>query len=193
MLRPRILSMMSRASHDTTASFHAGSPTSPAPDTLTALGPGVASALERRDAARFCEAILPSVSRTFALGIRVLPGALGHAVLDAYLLCRIADTVEDAPGFDPQVKAALFDDFLAAFDSDEALQRFLAGIAPLGGDIAHLTLTRNYDLVLEHFGTLPEATRTMVRKWVTEMALGMRKFVLLYPNGIRIQTIEEYK
>ena len=184
---------MSRASQDTTSSSNAGAATSSTADPATTLGPLVASALEARDAARFCEAILPAVSRTFALGIRVLPGALGHAVLDAYLLCRIADTVEDAPGFDPLVKAALFDDFLAAFDSEEALHRFLSGIAPLGGDVAHLTLTRNYDLVLAHFATLPEATRGMVRKWVAEMALGMRKFVLLYPNGIRIQTIEEYK
>ncbi|MES2525079.1 MAG: phytoene/squalene synthase family protein [Gemmatimonadota bacterium] len=161
--------------------------------TQATLDPAILGALERRDAARFCEAILPAVSRTFALGIRVLPGALGQAVLDAYLLCRIADTVEDAPDIDPEVKAALFDDFLAAFDSPDALQRFLVGVQGLSGDIAHITLTRNTDLVLAHFAELPAATQAMVRKWVGEMALGMRKFVLLYPNGIRIQTIDEYK
>src|SRR5689334_14852294 len=80
------------------------------------LDPAIGAALEARDAAAFCQAILPAVSRTFALGIRALPGALGQAVLDAYLLCRVADTVEDAPGIDPSVKSALFDDFLAAFD-----------------------------------------------------------------------------
>jgi len=55
------------------------------------------AAVASRDAAAFCVSILPAVSRTFALGIRALPGALGQAVLDAYLLCRIADTVEDSP------------------------------------------------------------------------------------------------
>jgi len=157
------------------------------------LSPSITSAIETRDAARFCEAILPAVSRTFALGIKVLPGALGQAVLDAYLLCRIADTVEDAPGVDPQVKAALFDDFLAAFDDPTALARFLNGVAALQGELAHITLTRHTDLVLEHFAALPVNTQTVVRKWVAEMAIGMRKFVLLYPDGIRIQTIEEYK
>ena len=55
----------------------------------------------KRDADRLAEAerfgreILPAVSRTFALSIRVLPGELGRAVLAAYLLCRIADTLED--------------------------------------------------------------------------------------------------
>jgi farnesyl-diphosphate farnesyltransferase len=160
---------------------------------MTSLPAPVSDALATRDAARFCTAILPAVSRTFALGIKVLPGALGQAVLDAYLLCRIADTVEDAPGIEPQVKAALFDDFLAAFSDSDALMRFTAGVQGLSGDIAHLTLTQNTPLVFEHFAMLPANTRAVVEKWVAEMAVGMRKFVLLYPNGIRIQTIEEYK
>ncbi len=42
----------------------------------------VTDALARQDAARFCEAILPAVSRTFALGIKVLPGDLGLALLE---------------------------------------------------------------------------------------------------------------
>jgi farnesyl-diphosphate farnesyltransferase len=157
------------------------------------LSPAISEALARRNAAHFCQAILPAVSRTFALGIKALPGALGQAVLDAYLLCRIADTVEDAPDMAPERKAALFDDFLAAFESPEALRRFVDGVSPLRGDEAHLALTHNTDLVLEHFGALPAATQAVVRKWVAEMVVGMRKFVLLYPGGIRIQTIEEYK
>ena len=157
------------------------------------LPAAVTEALTRGDAARFCQAILPAVSRTFALGIKVLPGALGHAVLDAYLLCRIADTVEDAPGIDPAVKAALFDDFLAGFDDPAALARFDAGVQTLPGDVAHLTLTRHTPLVLQHFAALPPRTQAVVRQWVGEMARGMRKFVLLYPDGIRIQTLDEYK
>ena len=41
--------------------------------------------------------ILPHVSRTFALTIPQLPPALRTAVTSAYLLCRIADTIEDEP------------------------------------------------------------------------------------------------
>lgn len=160
---------------------------------MPSLPHAVTDALAHQDPARFCQAILPAVSRTFALGIKALPGDLGQAVLDAYLLCRIADTVEDAPGIDPEVKAALFDDFLAAFDDATALDRFTAGVQELPGDLAHLTLTRNTPLVFAHFARLPQATQGHVRKWVAEMAVGMRKFVLLYPHGIRIQTIDEYK
>ncbi|QRN97406.1 phytoene/squalene synthase family protein [Archangium violaceum] len=47
------------------------------------------------DAVSFCREVLPAVSRTFALNIPVLPGPLDTAVMVAYLLCRIADTLED--------------------------------------------------------------------------------------------------
>jgi farnesyl-diphosphate farnesyltransferase len=157
------------------------------------LAPAVTDAVVQRDPARFCQAILPAVSRTFALGIKALPGDLGQAVLDAYLLCRIADTVEDAPDIDPQIKAVMFDDFVAGLHSPEALARFLAGVQSLRGDEAHLVLTQHSDLVLAHFARLPDGTRAVVEKWVAEMVVGMRKFVLLYPDGIRIQTVEEYK
>src|ERR1700749_864412 len=43
----------------------------------------------------FCRNMLPKVSRTFALNIPVLPQPLDLVVTVAYLLCRIADTVED--------------------------------------------------------------------------------------------------
>ncbi|HEX8433496.1 phytoene/squalene synthase family protein [Archangium sp.] len=46
-------------------------------------------------AVSFCREVLPAVSRTFALNIPVLPRPLDTAVMVAYLLCRIADTLED--------------------------------------------------------------------------------------------------
>ena len=50
---------------------------------------------EESAALTFCRQVLPAVSRTFALNIPVLPAPLDTAVLVAYLLCRIADTLED--------------------------------------------------------------------------------------------------
>jgi farnesyl-diphosphate farnesyltransferase len=47
--------------------------------------------------------------------------------------------------------------------------------------------------VFADFRTLPPPAQAIVRRWVLEMIRGMRKFVLAYPAGIRIQTVEEYK
>ena len=43
------------------------------------------------------DALLPGVSRTFALTIPQLPEPLRVPVTNAYLLCRLADTIEDEP------------------------------------------------------------------------------------------------
>ena len=62
--------------------------------------------------------MLPAVSRTFALGIRLLPGRLGAAVRTAYLICRIADTIEDEPSVSAEQKSTLFDALVACWADD---------------------------------------------------------------------------
>ncbi len=64
--------------------------------------------------------ILPHVSRTFALTIPQLPPALSIPVTSAYLLCRIADTIEDEPA-------------LSAPETLAFLQRFSAVVGGSGG------------------------------------------------------------
>jgi farnesyl-diphosphate farnesyltransferase len=146
-----------------------------------------------RDVERWCRDILPRVSRTFALSVRVLPGDLGRAVLAAYLLCRIADTIEDAPHLAAELKAATLDRFLHCFDDPASSTALAHDLADWPGDAAHVELSGGTDRVFALFGALPVATQRHVHRWVAEMGRGMRKFVLLYPNGIRIQTIDEYK
>jgi farnesyl-diphosphate farnesyltransferase len=145
------------------------------------------------EAERFAREILPAVSRTFALSIRVLPGALGRSVLAAYLLCRIADTLEDEPAMPAGDKALLLDDLLRCFDEPAAADAFPAKLASLAGDAAHVRLASRTDLVFVLYRALPAGTQAHVRRWVGEMILGMKKFVLLYPHGIRIQSLDEYK
>lgn len=146
-----------------------------------------------REAERFGTAILPDVSRTFAISIRLLPGTLGTAVLTAYLLCRIADTVEDDNSTTPERRGELLDAFLRALDDRDAAEAFPALAKDLKGDAAHLALVARTDLVLVLFRTLPPRTRERVAHWVREMGLGMAKFVRQYPKGIRIQTLAEYR
>ena len=133
------------------------------------------------------------MSRTFALSIRVLPGELGRAVLTAYLLCRIADTLEDEPALPARTKALLLDDLARCFVDADAADAFPGAVAKITGEAAHVRLTRNADLVFVLYRSLSTATQAHVRRWVGEMIAGMRKFVLLYPHGIRIQSLDEYK
>jgi len=145
------------------------------------------------EANEFCREMLPAVSRTFALSIRILPGDLGSAVRCAYLICRIADTVEDEPTMPAEEKADLLDALARCFAGENAVDDFVRGSANVSGEAAHVRLVRNTDLVFVSYRALPAATREHVAHWVGEMIAGMRKFVLTYPRGIRIQTLDEYK
>lgn len=53
--------------------------------------------------------ILQAVSRTYALTIPALPDRLRPVVGNAYLLCRITDTIEDEPGLSPARKRAFWE------------------------------------------------------------------------------------
>ena len=61
------------------------------------------------DDTRYQDRILPGVSRTFALTIPQLPDELRPVVSNTYLLCRIADTVED----DSELSVTQKQDFLS--------------------------------------------------------------------------------
>ena len=145
------------------------------------------------EADRWARGILPSVSRTFALSIRFLPGTLGRAVGTAYLLCRIADTIEDDGAMSAARKSDLFDAFCRALDDTAAADAFSALAQDVAGDRAHVELLRNTNQVCALLRSLPTQTRAHVVHWVVEMVTGMQKFVALYPNGIRIQTLAEYR
>ena len=56
----------------------------------------VAHSEPAESAAQFCWRVLADVSRSFAVVIRELPHPLNDAVMVSYLLCRIADSVEDS-------------------------------------------------------------------------------------------------
>lgn len=165
-------------------------PASPPSPRATSVPPRPAP----RDSVAFCRSILPSVSRTFALSIRLLPGQLRDAVLASYLLCRIADTVEDDHSATVERKAKLLQTLLVALDDPRAANSIAASADELvAGERAHVELVRGTPHVIAMYGALDERPRGRVRHWVTEMVRGMEKFVRLYPNGIRIRTLDEYK
>jgi farnesyl-diphosphate farnesyltransferase len=119
--------------------------------------------------------MLPRVSRTFAICIRLLPPELEHSVLIAYLLCRIADTVEDSTQLVPIEKKRL----LARFS--DCLDDRGPDAAPLEVAFADVStddelLARQADRVLREFRRLPERQQSAVRPWVKEMCSGMAEF-----------------
>src|SRR5215475_15834639 len=69
-----------------------------------------AGSLETDDALQ--ARMLAGVSRTFALTIPELPADLARVVSNAYLLCRIVDTIEDEPVLSGTQKNSFCQQFL---------------------------------------------------------------------------------
>jgi len=145
------------------------------------------------EAERLSRLLLPRVSRTFALGIKLLPPKLEPPVRAGYLLCRIADTIEDDLAAAPARKAQLLDAFLACFDSAAAADDFGACIAELSANDDYLALVAQTGHVFRTFRSLDGPTQDILRRWVTEMVGGMRRFVLDHPDGIRIASLDEFR
>lgn len=149
------------------------------------------SELEAADS--FCREILPMASRTFAISIRALPGMLGRAVLTAYLICRVADSVEDEGTLSPEAKVEQLDALLACFDGPTEVADFVANLPTLTGNPGHARLVHNTAHVFTLHRSLSAHSQERLRHWVTEMVTGMQRFVLRYPDGIRIQKLDEFR
>ncbi len=90
------------------------------------------------------EHILQGVSRTFALTIPQLPSDLCRVVGNAYLLCRIADTIEDEPALAPTQKREFSLQFIKNVDGEEPAERFASELHAL---LSESTLTAERDLI----------------------------------------------
>jgi len=124
----------------------------------------------------FCLAALPLVSRTFALSIRLLPGRLEYPVLIAYLLCRLADTIEDGTHLAPAEKQALLGHLSTCLE-EGAGEIWTGGTAFAGAPGDEARLVREAARVLREFNRLPAPVRAVVRPWVQAMCAGMAEFI----------------
>ena len=106
------------------------------------------------------ESMLSGVSRTFALTIPQLPTGLRGPVTNAYLLCRIADTIEDDPLFDEAAKDRFHKTFLEAVESGRGAAEFARALSPR---LAPSTLDAEVELIEESPRVL-EVTRALQRR-----------------------------
>jgi farnesyl-diphosphate farnesyltransferase len=146
-----------------------------------------------REALLFSRSILPLVSRTFAIGISYLPGDLGTAVVVGYLMCRIADTVEDDAHADAALRSRLLARFMQCFDDVDAAEEFGNDAAAIEGSEHDIACLRRTGDVFLLYRSLSPQTRSTLQRWVGELVRGMQRFVERYPDGIRIGTLPEYR
>ncbi|MGC2032878.1 MAG: phytoene/squalene synthase family protein [Steroidobacteraceae bacterium] len=123
--------------------------------------------------------ILPHVSRTFALTIPQLPADLRTAVTCAYLLCRIADTIEDEPALSPAETLAFlhrFSEMLLGRGDPQALAREIAARLSERTLPAERDLVCNMERVVAVLAQLNAPQRAAIQRCVELMCRGMPRF-----------------
>lgn len=136
---------------------------------------------------QFVSDFLPKVSRTFALAMKFLPERLRHSVNSAYLLCRVADTIEDStqiPIPEKIDRLRLLKRLLiscsegARFDSGSIARLYSA--IELDNSPDHKLLGESHRL-FEVMAGLPQNHQSIIYRWAGEMAGGMAEYVDIKP------------
>lgn len=123
--------------------------------------------------------ILQGVSRTFALTIPELPKDLCRVVGNAYLLCRIADTIEDEPALTASQKRQFSLQFINVVEGKQSVEQFAS---ELHGRLSESTLSAEHDLirnapaVLRVTQSFNDNQRRILSHSVAIMAKGMSAF-----------------
>ena len=130
------------------------------------------------DLAWQCE-ILQDVSRTFALTIPQLPSGLRDVVGNAYMLCRIADTIEDEPTLSASGKREFSERFIRVVAGEEPPAPFAEQLAPRLSDsmlLAERQLVANTPRVLRITQGFSDRQRAALVRCVRIMSRGMAEF-----------------
>jgi len=119
---------------------------------------------------------LLDVSRTFARPIEMLPGDLETAVTCGYLLCRVADTIEDNPNLALSARDLRYGVFLDVIEGRAPASHFEHLWDDVPGRATELHLCKNLGAVMRVFGDLPKGMRERTVPWVAEMTRGMQLY-----------------
>ncbi|MDT8397461.1 MAG: phytoene/squalene synthase family protein [Pseudomonadales bacterium] len=140
----------------------------------------------RLDDSGYQDYILQGVSRTFALTIPQLPVALREVVGNAYLLCRLADTIEDDPALPAGDKKAFSERLIGLIDGRDDSAAFAAGLASVlvpETPVAEQDLVQNTARVIRLTHTFSENQRAAISRCVATMTAGMAHYQANPPHA----------
>lgn len=123
--------------------------------------------------------LLPGVSRTFALTIPQLPDPLRMAVTNAYLLCRIADTIEDDAQISPVQKAYFHEQFRSVLSGTVPAESFAQELYPLlspSTPLAELELIQHTPSVIRCLHSFSLSQQKSIQRCVNILSSGMPEF-----------------
>jgi farnesyl-diphosphate farnesyltransferase len=145
----------------------------------------------------WCYEAVHGVSRTFSITIDRLEEPMARHICLGYLLCRVADTIEDAGHVPPAEQTDLLNAYDRLLDPTDplAVESFMNDVEPWIPDEpnADWRVVAETPRVLQTFESLDDEPREIMREPVRELVGGMAMFTDRYAEegGLRLQTLEE--
>lgn len=145
----------------------------------------------------FCHSAVQGVSRTFAITVDVLEDPMSTYICVGYLVCRIADTIEDAGHIPPAEKMRLLEMYDAVLDPDDetGARAFVDDVQPYlpPEPSDEWALVDAAPRVLRVFATFPAEVQSAIIPPARELVQGMAEFINRYAavGGLRVQSKEE--
>ena len=120
--------------------------------------------------------LLVRSSRTFAVGIAILPSPLREEVTVAYLLLRVSDYLEDNRELDDEEKIALLEDWRRVLAGNGARGALIDRLGEAAEETPDAFVARNCATVLEGLERLAPGPRAIVVRRVRESSAGMARW-----------------
>ncbi|UTF53735.1 phytoene/squalene synthase family protein [Natronosalvus rutilus] len=145
----------------------------------------------------WCYDAVHGVSRTFSITIDRLEEPMARHICLGYLLCRIADTIEDAGHIPPAEQTTLLEEFDRVLDpdADTTAEDFREAVEPWIPEerSSDWDVVAHTPRVVRSFESLEDEPREIMREPVRELVDGMAMFTSRYADqgGLRLQTLEE--
>lgn len=140
--------------------------------------------MDDRTASYLLSQLLPQVSRSFSLSLRVLPSSLRRPIGLAYLFCRAADTIADTALLPRKVRLDCLAHYRAAFAEGKlsALTIVYQHLREQPQHAAEHALLVHLPACFAVLSTLREGDQRSIRELVLTLTQGMQMDLALFPE-----------
>lgn len=132
--------------------------------------------------------MLESVSRTFTLSVKQLPGIVRDSITLAYLLLRVSDILEDNEVMNPAKKIKLLKLWHEILDGKNSVEELTSQLNELDSEDPEVNVAINAGFLVDQLNSFPEEIKDSIKKHVSNTTQGMARW---QEKGPYIQTEEE--
>ncbi len=136
--------------------------------------------------------LLHAASRTFAIGIDLLPEPLRSEIEVAYLLLRVSDYLEDNESMPPERKAPLLERWVRVLRGEEGVDELESTLAAVPDETADALVARNVRIVHDGFLSMRDVARDVIGRHVVDSTEGMARWALRGPDIPDEAALDDY-